>query len=198
MVAVGSALWSDDIKVVSLWRNFHLSFDQFFFFLRNRRASKCMWGWAAVSECGGPCVWDNHEDRVRFEAYSAIVARVCNMGAAMTWMTFSLWTIEILCIVSLKEVWKFIIGVQMLWKQWWIIHYLSVSDYNNPLHQLLIPWTYRSSMYILNSWAFCIKGLSYYPQYPHSTLVTILSVVVSNSFYESLAVSLRVICIPHK
>ena len=35
----------------------------------------------AVSECGGFCVCDSHEGRVRFEADSAIVVRVIVMWA---------------------------------------------------------------------------------------------------------------------
>ena len=79
MVAVRSALWSDDVKVVSLWRSFHLSFDVLFIL---RRESRYMWGEWLLLSVGGPSVWDSHEGRVRLEADSAIVARVCNMGVA--------------------------------------------------------------------------------------------------------------------
>ena len=42
-----------------------------------------MWVERLLLSVGRPCVRDSHEGRVRFEADSAIVARVCNMGVAM-------------------------------------------------------------------------------------------------------------------
>ena len=46
IVVVRLALWSGDIKVISLWRSFHLKV-----FFWNKKSIELHVGWAAVSEC---------------------------------------------------------------------------------------------------------------------------------------------------